>query len=168
MQEKTLEKDLLGLTKSGMQTVALVFFILLFAVGFRESIIAAISIPLSFMLAFLGFIIVGNTINFISLFALILSIGILVDTAIVVVEGINKKIQEGNRRDKAALLTIKEFGLPLIAGTMTTIAVFFPLLFLSGITGQFISGIPYTVNFCSTGIIICSFSLCHSFSVQFF
>jgi len=140
-----ISRNLSDLTSSGLQTIALVFIVLLFAVGFREALIAGLSIPLSFLMAFVAFIFVGNTINFISLFALILSIGILVDTAIVVVEGINRKIQEGMRRQDAALATIKEFGLPLIAGTMTTVAVFFPLLFLSGIIGQFIRGIPYTV-----------------------
>ncbi len=142
---KDIQQDLSDLTTSGMQTVLLVFLILLVFVGFRESVIAAISIPFSFMLAFVLFIFIGSTINFISLFSLILSIGILVDTAIVVVEGINKKIQEGRRRQDAAIDTIREFGLPLIAGTMTTVAVFFPLLFLSGIIGQFIAGIPKTV-----------------------
>jgi len=142
-----IRRDLSGLLVSGLQTVALVFIVLLFAVGFRESVIAAVSIPLSFMLAFVAFLVVGNTINFISLFALILSVGILVDTAIVVVEGINAKIQEGKRRQQAAVETIGEYGLPLIAGTMTTVGVFFPLLFLSGITGQFIAAIPYTIIF---------------------
>ena len=144
---KSINDDLSGLLVSGLQTVFLVFIVLFFAVGVRESIIAAISIPISFMLAFVAFLFVGNTINFISLFALILSVGILVDTAIVVVEGINAKIQEGKRRQDAAVETIQEYGIPLIAGTMTTIGVFFPLLFLSGITGQFIAGIPYTIIF---------------------
>lgn len=144
---RDINDDLSDLVRSGMITVLLVFAVLFFAVGPRESIIAASSIPLSFMLAFVAFLVVGNTINFISLFALILAVGILVDTAIVVVEGINAKIQEGKRRDVAAVETIREYGLPLIAGTMTTIAVFFPLLFLSGIIGQFIAGIPYTVIF---------------------
>lgn len=144
---KDINDDLSGLLVSGLQTVFLVFIVLFFAVGVRESIIAAVSIPISFMLAFVAFLFVGNTINFISLFALILSVGILVDTAIVVVEGINAKIQEGKRRQDAAVETIQEYGIPLIAGTMTTIGVFFPLLFLSGITGQFIAGIPYTIIF---------------------
>ena len=140
-----IRTNLGDLTQSGMQTVLLVFVILLVFVGFRESIIAALSIPLSFMLAFVAFIVVGNTINFISLFALILSIGILVDSAIVVVEGINSKVGTGMRRQEAAIATVREFGLPLVAGTMTTIAVFVPLLFLSGIIGQFIRSIPFTV-----------------------
>jgi|GEM_PF-188594 len=142
-----IKQSLGELTASGLQTVLLVFIILFFVIGFRESVIAAVSIPLSFLLAFVAFLVTGNTINFISLFALILSIGILVDSAIVVVEGINQKISEGMRRQDAAVETVKEYGIPLFAGTMTTIAVFFPLLFLSGIIGQFIKGIPFTVIF---------------------
>lgn len=140
-----IKRDLGELSQSGLQTVLLVLLVLMLFVGVRESIIAALSIPLSFMLAFIAFLVVGNTINFISLFSLILSIGILVDSAIVVVEGINSKVSEGMRRQDAAVATVREFGLPLLAGTMTTVAVFFPLLFLSGIIGQFIQGIPFTV-----------------------
>jgi multidrug efflux pump subunit AcrB len=140
-----IKRDLGDLTQSGMQTVVLVLLVLMLFVGIRESFIAALSIPLSFMLAFVVFLVVDNTINFISLFSLILSIGILVDSAIVVVEGINAKVSQGMRRQEAAVATVREFGLPLLAGTMTTVAVFFPLLFLSGITGQFIRSIPFTV-----------------------
>ncbi|MFW0871253.1 MAG: efflux RND transporter permease subunit [Patescibacteria group bacterium] len=142
---ESIKRDLGNLSKSGLQTMLLVLAVLMIFVGLRESFIAALSIPLSFMLAFVAFLMVGNTINFISLFALILSIGILVDSAIVVVEGINTKVAEGMRRQEAALATVREFGLPLLAGTMTTVAVFFPLLFLSGIVGQFIRSIPFTV-----------------------
>ena len=162
-----INTQLSDLTGSGLQTFVLVFVVLLLAVGLRESIIAAVSIPLSFMLAFVAFLVAGNTINFISLFSLILSVGILVDTAIVVVEGINAKIREGKRRLTAAVETIQEFGLPLIAGTMTTIAVFFPLLFLSGVTGQFIAAIPYTVIFVLLASLFVSLAFVTTFCASF-
>ncbi len=162
-----IKKSLGELTQSGMQTVLLVFIILLFVIGFRESLIAALSIPLSFLLAFIAFLVTGNTVNFISLFALILSIGILVDSAIVVVEGINQKISEGMRRQDAAVETVKEYGIPLFAGTMTTIAVFFPLLFLSGIIGQFIRGIPFTVIFVLLASIFVALGLLTVFCASF-
>ena len=142
-----IQENLGDLVRSGGQTVFLVFVILMIFVGLRESLIAAVSIPFSFLLAFIAFLVFGKTINFISLFSLILSVGILVDAAIVVTEGINSKVAKGMRRQEAAVATVREFGIPLFAGTMTTIAVFFPLLFLSGITGQFIRGIPFTVIF---------------------
>ena len=89
----------------------------------------------------------GNTLNFVSLFSLILAIGILVDSSIVIVEGINTKMKMWMDKKEAALTTIKEFHWPLTSGTMTTIAVFAPLFLISGITGEFIAAIPFTIIF---------------------
>lgn len=164
---KDIRDDLGNLSTSGLQTVILVLLVLMATVGFRESIIAAIAIPMSFMLAFVAFLFVGNTINFISLFSLILAVGILVDTTIVVIEGIDVKIKEGLSKREAALSTIKEFGVPLIAGNMTTVAVFFPLLFLSGVMGQFIAGIPYTVIFVLLASLFIALSFVTVFCVSF-
>ncbi len=140
-------KDLRELTRVGLETVLLVMLVLLLTIGWREALVAGLSIPLSFVMAFIGLYASGNTINFISLFSLILAIGILVDSGIVVAEGIHTRIKiYGNVMD-ATIATIKEYAWPLIAGTMTTVAVFAPLFFLSGITGQFISSIPFTIIF---------------------
>lgn len=140
-------KDLKKLSRVGVETVVLVLVILLLTIGWRESLVAAASIPLSFLIAFIGLAASGNTINFISLFSLILAIGILVDSGIVVVEAIHTRlIRSGNKRT-AAIETFKEYAWPLTAGTMTTIAVFVPLFFLSGIVGKFIASIPFTVIF---------------------
>ncbi len=140
-------KDLRELSRVGLETVILVMLVLFLTIGWRESVVAGLSIPLSFVIAFIGLYISGNTINFISLFSLILAIGILVDSGIVVAEGIHTRIKiYGNVLD-ATIATIREYAWPLIAGTMTTVAVFFPLFFLSGVVGQFISSIPFTIIF---------------------
>ena len=142
-----LQEDLTTLTSSGLIAVALVMTILLLVIGWRESLVAGLSIPLSFMIAFVGLLVSGNTLNFVSLFALILSVGILVDSAIVIVEGIHTNMKADPLGDKkqAALKTIAEFHGPVTAGTMTTVAVFVPLFFISGIVGEFIKSIPFTV-----------------------
>jgi HAE1 family hydrophobic/amphiphilic exporter-1 len=82
-----------------------------------------------------------------SLFALILGVGILVDSSIVIIEGIDRKIKENPKDDKkkAAIDTIKEFSSPLISGTLTTVSMFLGLFVVSGVTGQFISSIPFTL-----------------------
>ncbi len=144
---KKVEKDLHELTKVGLETVALVMLVLLLTIGWREALVAGLSIPLSFVIAFIGLYLSGNTINFISLFSLILAIGILVDSGIVVAEGIHTRMKLFKNAEEAALATIKEYAWPLIAGTMTTVAVFAPLFFLSGVVGQFISSIPFTIIF---------------------
>lgn len=133
------------LTEAGLTTVILVMLVLFFTIGFREAIVSALSIPFSFTIAFLGMWATGNSINFISLFALIIAIGILVDSGIVVVEAIHTNRENGLNKMDAATKAIRQYSWPLIAGTMTTVAVFVPLFFLSGIIGEFIQGIPFTI-----------------------
>jgi len=142
-----LIQDLTTLTSSGLIAVLLVMVILFVTLGWRESLVAGLSVPLSFMIAFAGLLASGNTLNFISLFSLILSVGILVDSAIVVVEGIHSNMKRNVHAEKrtAALETIRDFHTPITAGTMTTIAVFVPLFFISGIVGEFIKSIPFTI-----------------------
>jgi len=140
-----IKDDLENLSMSGLQTVLLVMIILFITLGFREAVIAGFAIPLSFLIAFGGLWLSGNTINFISLFSLILSVGILVDAAIVVTEAIHTKMREGLGRREAAVESLRDYLWPLIAGTMTTIMAFAPLFFISGVTGEFIASIPFTV-----------------------
>lgn len=142
-----IAKDLAKLSRVGLETIALVLIILLLTLGWRESLVAAASIPLSFLIAFIGLAASGNTINFISLFSLILAIGILVDSGIVMVEAIHTRLMQNGNKRAAAIQALREYAWPLIAGTLTTVAVFVPLFFLSGIVGKFIASIPFTVIF---------------------
>lgn len=142
-----VKKDLRQLTRVGFETVILVMIMLLLTIGWRESLVAGLSIPLSFVIAFIGLQVSGNTINFISLFSLILAIGILVDSGIVIAEAIHTRSKLYKTIEEAAIASLKEYAWPLIAGTMTTVVVFAPLFFLSGVTGQFISSIPFTIIF---------------------
>lgn len=142
-----VEEDLTSLTGSGIITVLLVMSALILTIGWREAIIAGLSIPLSFLIAFIGLFYSGNTINFVSLFSLILAVGILVDAGIVIVEAMVVRLRQGLSRLEAARASLREFAWPLIAGTATTIAVFVPLFFISGVTGQFIASIPFTIIF---------------------
>lgn len=140
-------KQLGNLADTGLITVTLVIAVLLLTIGWRESLVAALSIPISFLIAFLGLYLTGNTLNFISLFALILAVGILVDSGIVVTEAIHARLPRYATPLEAAYAALADYAWPLIAGTMTTVAVFAPLFFIPGIIGQFIAGIPYTLVF---------------------
>ena len=146
---KDIKSDLVRLSGSGLQTVILVVLLLVVAIGWREGLLAGLAIPLSFLFGFIGLYLSGNTINFLSLFSLILGIGILVDSAIVMVEGINRKMKDDPTIDKkqAALETIDEFKAPLISGTLTTVSMFVGLFIVSGVIGQFIASIPFTLIF---------------------
>lgn len=144
-----IKTDLVRLSTSGLQTVTLVVLLLILAIGWREGLLAGSAIPLSFLFGFIGLYFSGNTINFLSLFALILGIGILVDSAIVMVEGINRKMKDNPTIDKkeAAISSIYEFSAPLISGTLTTVSMFVGLFIVTGVIGQFIASIPFTLIF---------------------
>jgi multidrug efflux pump subunit AcrB len=146
-QGEDVKEELTELISVGFETVFLVVLCLLLTIGWRESLVAALSIPLSFVIAFIGLYISGNTINFISLFALILAVGILVDSGIVVTEAIHTRMRTYHNPDEAARAALREYAWPLISGTMTTVAVFAPLFFISGIVGKFIASIPFTIIF---------------------
>lgn len=144
-----IQEDLIRLSGSGLQTVILVVLLIVAAIGWREGLLAGLAIPLSFTIGFIGLYFSGNTINFLSLFSLILGIGILVDSAIVMVEGINRRMKENTDVDKkqAAIETISDFSAPLISGTLTTVSMFVGLFIVSGVIGQFIASIPFTLIF---------------------
>lgn len=146
---KDIGDSLRELSISGLQTAILVVLLLLITIGWREGLLAGLMIPLSFLFGFIGLYFSGNSINFLSLFSLILAIGILVDSAIVMIEGINRRLSEDSTLDKkqAAIATIREFAAPLTSGTLTTVAMFVGLFVVSGVTGQFIKSIPFTIIF---------------------
>jgi multidrug efflux pump subunit AcrB len=146
-QSVQISKQLKDLTTTGFETVALVIVVLLLTIGWRESFVAALSIPLSFVIAFVALYFTGNSLNFISFFALILAVGILVDSGIVVTEAIHSRMKLYPTPVEAARAALHDYAWPLIAGTMATVAVFAPLFFISGIVGKYIAGIPYTLIF---------------------
>ncbi len=153
---KLLKEDLSTLTFSGLQTMILIFIVLGLSVGFKEALIASISVPLSFIIAFVGLYHSDSTLNFVSLFALVLSMGIIVDSAIVILEGGNLYRNEENSSGEAIKKSILNFSIPMISGTMTTIVVFLPILLVSGVVGKFITSIPTTVSFVLTSSIFVS------------
>jgi len=164
-----INDDLIRLSASGLQTVLLVILLLVIAIGWREGLLAGTAIPLSFLFGFIGLYFSGNTINFLSLFSLILGVGILVDSAIVMVEGINRKMKDDPTIDKreAALATIREFRSPLISGTLTTVSMFAGLLITSGVIGQFISSIPFTLIFLLFASLFVSLAILPLFAASF-
>ena len=93
--------------------------------GFQNSVLVGIAIPLSMLMSFIILSFVGLELNFIVLFSLILSLGMLVDNAIVVVENIYRHVQGGKTRIEAAKVGIGEVAYPVISSTLTTLAAFF-------------------------------------------
>lgn len=155
---------------SGGQTVLLIVLIVFVFVGWRECLLASIVIPLSMLSAVMLMQSSGSTFNGISLFALVLGLGLMVDNAIVIVEGMSNAINEKKMCPKdAAKHTLKIFRWPLIAGTATTVCAFLPMiLFISGTMGDFVSVIPNTVNAILLSALFVSLFILPSVGVQFF
>ncbi len=140
-----IRRSLSDVTRSGIQTFFIVFAILWLFLGWKEAVIASTAVPFTFFISFIIFDIANITLNSISLFSLILSLGLLVDTAIVIVEGIHAGTAS-QLIDAHASDVLTQFQKPLSAGVMTTVAAFFPMLLVSGIIGQFLRTIPIVIS----------------------
>lgn len=123
----------------------LVIGVLLFFLGIRNASFVGVSIPLSMFLSFIIIYSVGITMNMVVLFSLILALGMLVDNAIVVVENIYRYLEDGFGNFEAAKKGTGEVAIPIISGTATTLAAFFPMVFWPGIVGEFMSYLPKTL-----------------------
>ncbi|MCL3881679.1 efflux RND transporter permease subunit [Marivita sp. GX14005] len=128
----------------GLATVSIVALIWL-AIGWREAVVVAVVIPVTILLTLFAAWIMGYTLNRVSLFALIFSIGILVDDAIVVIENIARhwglKPADKSAR-QAAIEAVAEVGNPTIVATLTVVVALLPMLFVSGMMGPYMSPIP--------------------------
>jgi multidrug efflux pump subunit AcrB len=127
----------------GLATVSIVMLVAV-AIGWREAVVVAVVIPTTILLTLFASWIMGYTLNRVSLFALIFSIGILVDDAIVVIENIARHwtMQDGRSRAQAAVDAVAEVGNPTIVATLTVVAALLPMLFVSGMMGPYMSPIP--------------------------
>jgi HAE1 family hydrophobic/amphiphilic exporter-1 len=122
-----------------------VIVVFLFLRDWRSTVVAAFAIPLSIIPTFLGMEVMGFTLNMITLIALGLVAGVLVDDAIVEIENIVRHIRMGKDPYKAALEAADEIGLAVVATSATIIAVFLPVSFMTGINGQFFREFGLTV-----------------------
>jgi multidrug efflux pump subunit AcrB len=139
--------NLSALYQNGALGLVLVLVVLYFFVGLRPAILTALGLPVAFAISILLMQYFGITINMLSLFGLILVLGIVVDDAIIISENACRHIEEGLDPVEAAILGTKEVAWPVIAAVATTAAAFLPLLLLVGTLGKFISVIPKTVTF---------------------
>ncbi|RBP63096.1 HAE1 family hydrophobic/amphiphilic exporter-1 [Brevibacterium sanguinis] len=124
-----LEEGLLGLAFA-------VLVILVFLLSVRATLITAISIPLSLLIALIGLWMGGETLNMLTLGALTISVGRVVDDSIVVIEAIRRRHAAGGEKSRNILAAVAEVAGAITASTLTTVAVFLPLAFVSGQTGE--------------------------------
>jgi multidrug efflux pump subunit AcrB len=126
-----------------LATISIVLLVAI-AIGWREGAVVLIIIPTTILLTLFASYVMGYTINRVSLFALIFSIGILVDDAIVVIENIARHwaMKDGRSRIQAAIEGVAEVGNPTIVATLTVVAALLPMLFVSGLMGPYMAPIP--------------------------
>ena len=146
-QAERIRLDFNQLTHDFLFTLILVVGILMLIVGFKEAFVAGLAIPLVFFVTFGVMQATGISLNFLSIFSLLLSLGLLVDDAIVVVSATKQYMKTGKfTPEEAVLLVLHDFKIVLTTTTLATVWAFLPLLFSTGIMGQFIKSIPITVS----------------------
>ena len=126
-------------------TIGLVFIAMLVFVGLRDSVFAVIALPLAFLATFIMLDKLGYTMNSLTNFSLIISLGIAIDTVIIFVQASSAKLKLGYDPQTAIILAFKEYAVPVIVGTVTTVVVFIPIMSLPGIMGRFLAFIPVTI-----------------------
>ena len=144
-QSENVQSLVTDLENNIISGLIFVIAVLLFFLGVRNATLVGIAIPLSMFTSFLVFQALGQTLNFIILFSLIIALGMLVDNAVVVIENIYRFREEGYSRWEAARLGTAEVGGPVVAATATTVSAFVPMLFWPGIIGEFMSYLPLTL-----------------------
>ncbi|WP_291492824.1 efflux RND transporter permease subunit [Desulfurella sp.] len=132
--------------KTVLETLIVVIAVIfLFLGSYRSVIIPVIAIPLSIIGGMFMMFLLGYTINLLTLLAMVLAIGLVVDDAIIVVENVDRHISEGKNRLEASLLAARELGVPILAMSITLVAVFLPIGFMSGLTGALFKEFAFTL-----------------------
>ena len=124
-----------------------IFFIFVFLRNWRPTFTIALAVPLSVITTFIAMYLAGYTLNLLTIGGLALGVGMLVDNSVVVIENIFRHLEEGADKKQAAIRGASEVGMAITASTLTTIAVFFPMIFAKGITGKMTQALALSITF---------------------
>jgi HAE1 family hydrophobic/amphiphilic exporter-1 len=144
MIEQVTTNTVTNAWQGGLLAILLIF---VFLRNWRPTFVISLAIPLSIITTFIALYAAGYTLNLLTLGGLALGIGMLVDNAIVVIENVFRHLEEGDGPDKASIDGTSEVGMAITASTLTTIAVFFPMIFASGITGKMTQALGLSITF---------------------
>jgi HAE1 family hydrophobic/amphiphilic exporter-1 len=161
MSSKSSSNILLG----GILAMILIF---LFLRNLRPTIAIGIAIPVSVIITFIAFYLAGYTLNLITLGGLALGVGMLVDNSVVVIENIFRHLEEGESPFEAARSGTSEVGTAIIASTLTTIAVFFPMMFAEGVAGTMSRGLAVAVSFSLLASLFVAFTIIPMMASKYF
>src|SRR6195952_3815043 len=146
--------------------ILVVIVVLVFLEGWRPAIIPIVAIPVSLIGTFAAMAALGFAINNLTLFGLVLAVGIVVDDAIVVVENVERHLEHGMSRRDAALKTMEEVGGALVSIALVLCAVFIPTAFIGGISGQFFQQFAVTIAVATAISCFCSLTLSPALASQ--
>lgn len=152
-------KNKLGRLEKDFLFAFLLVLITLLPLGFRASGIVMISIPLSILIGLTGLYLVGFSINQLTIVGAVISLGLLVDDSIVVVENISRWVREGTKPEDAAIRATRQIGLAVMGCTATLILAFLPLMFLPGTAGKYMRSLPTSVTFIVIGSLFVALTI---------
>ena len=133
------------LAENGWQGLIIILVVLLFFVSLRAGLLVALVLPISFLITWFVMPLLGYTLNILTLFAMILALGMLVDNAIVIASGMLDNLKRGMNKYAAALKSVQDYGGAILAATVTTVIALIPYAFMGGIMGEFFKYIPITL-----------------------
>ena len=155
-----IRNTIASLVETVLYALLFVIIVVFFFLGrWRATLIITITIPISLIASFIYLAITGNTLNIVSLSALSISIGMVVDDAIVVLENVTTHIERGSDPKQAAIHGTNEVAVSVIASTLTLIAVFFPLTLVTGMTGVLFRQLGWMVTIMMIISTVCALSL---------
>ena len=167
-QSEFIEESIADLTLMALIGGALaIVIVFLFLAAFRASLVTAMSIPFSIVIGFLAMYFSGITINLLTLSAMAIAVGRLIDNSIVVAEVVYRRMKRGEGFREASINGSKEIAGPITASTLATVAIFIPLAFVGGIVGQLFMPFALTITFALIASLLVALMVVPAFSKWF-
>lgn len=166
-QAKSVSSNIYGFFLNFLQGVILVGLVVLLALGVRASSIVMLAIPFSILIAIGAVDLSGFGLQQMTIVGLVISLGLLVDNAIVVVENVSRFLRAGHANSEAAVRGTEQVGWAIVSATVTTLLAFTPLTMLQTMTGNFIRSMPLTVIYALTASLLISLTLTPYLSSRF-
>ena len=159
-QAPFIQKSIKDLTTEGLLGLGFaILVILVFLLSVKSTLVTAISIPTSVLLTFIGLQLADYSLNILTLGALTIAIGRVVDDSIVVIENINRHLSYGQKRSKAVMTAVKEVAGAITASTITSVAVFLPIALVEGLVGELFRPFAFTVAFALLASLLVSLTI---------
>jgi len=144
-QPALVTKSVAGAVNNLYQTIAVVLIVVILFLGFRTGLVVSAIVPLTILLSFIAMNIWGIDLQRMSIAAIIISLGLLVDNGIVIAEDMRSRMDAGEDRKEAAILSTKSLGVPLLTSSLTTILAFMPLMLAEDVSGEYLRSLSQVI-----------------------